>query len=862
MRKILFLIFLFPLLVNAQQRVLTFGNNNSGTGSGSVKTDNFDTYTAMVANAPSNNKIGDLITTAGFYTEGDGGGATYYFAGPSYSGYVDSIHTTPVSGGFLVFQGNEISTKQYGIVHDVVDQQTYSLSGTTVTCSGCSFTTADNNKVIYLEKSFSIADKLEADADYQGVVANYAAIPAGSDGDIYKVTDPSDYSAEDTLSSVHYFARRTSSTGFRPYLHNTDSWYTISANISGTQVTIDDTPNPTNLTGLEGRYGTNNIYRHNKLIQLTNNIKIKVIVNGDYLVASSLDDINTYNYDDSDANFDSVHEILWEGVGNPTIHTVHIGDTLGALYDQNIEFAINNFVNGFWNYGTVSTGDFVHYEFRNFTVKGQSFSGPRTMDGQTKGTFTFSTGDKSVTFNNVDAYGNDGFFYNSGVTKLRMYDCRIDGLYSGENMIQPFGSCEPIIVNCEFHDNGVRNFYSPDGKSRGRIIYVNNNKPYDVRGNLFKNNEGHSVQFFTSGADVIDTINITQRSIGNTFAYDNGSLNGIGYYTSRTHNDFKSIGDNFVGTNGSKLNAINFAGGATVANGTFRNATITNSYGVGTNNVYQDIEEGQIYVTDCKFYDSTVSIQSLSNGLRKYFYFNNCYFYQTDRQGWLYRVAGNSNSDEYMEVEFNDCVFEGQYEMNNVGFRFESRLVFAESFNRVNTEFNRCTFGLNQNPNTGLLILASTVRDSMTLTFNDCVNLLDTTYIEIADAEAVLKGSGNTFKELQIENTGGDTDHEFGFGTGVAPDTLTAAATTTTAIYDYDEYTVSGTATITQLIIPDGDLEQVTNATVTVHFIDAATLDTGGNINASSLAISAGDRVKFRNDPSTQQLQVLEINSP
>ena len=529
-----------------------------------------------------------------------------------------------------------------------------------------------------------------------------------------------------------------------------------------------------------------------------------------------------------------------------------------------------------FNFGGVATGDHVEYIFRNFEVRGNPWTGPRSVDGVTRGTFGFGTGQKEILFLNVDVWGNDGFVYSSGDAELIMSHCYYNGLRSSESCIQPFGNTRLRFFDNEVYDNGPPIHLAPDGKGRGRTIYFNNLQRNYVAFNRFVNNEGHTIQYFTSGADTPEENAPPKEQIfmGNSFIMDNGSTSGIGIYSGRASNNLKSIGDNFISVNGSRQTAINTAGGMTIANAVFEKGNISNTFSVGTNNVFRDTNEAKVVYRDCRFNSSGVDLYSLtSNGVAFESDFVNCYFYRDTTSNYQIRtIAGSSNPMVQHKANFKDCSFEGQTLTGQSGFRFAPRIHFFETGNYVHIKHDGSEFNQNSNPNTGLVVLANTIRDSVTLEFVNCSSRYDSVYIEISDSISTLIGKNNKFKRLIIDWNNqsvnlANNKHGWEFGEGLSPDTLTAASLLDNfGSFGYNEFIVTGTTSIDRIFFSssrENHEGRVIKGNFTLYFQDALTLNTGGNIDITApKVVAANTAIHFYYNNITKKAEIRETSTP
>jgi len=879
MKKAPVIIFIYILCIQAiaQPPVHLFPGTTTD-----VTADALPNHSAL---ATSNAKSGQFIQTIGFYTPGDGGAATYYIEPPGYSGYIDTIHTVPMSSGsFAVFQGNPINFKQYGFKADVVENISVSISGNTVTCLSCSFAAADQDKAIYIERSFDVGGKLEAHPRFDATsYPTFASTPSSYAGDtIVKVTNSADYNTRDTLTGEHYFIYN-SSHGWTAMLHLVDAVYNIDQVLSPTQIQINYTA-PAALSNLTAHYGTNNKYRWDKIKELVNNTGISTNIDpGHYAIEYDMgtSDGATFYYDDGQSS-QGERAFNMSGSGSEsTLHFWYTSDTLGFVTDPSLPD--NTFLGGFFNYSdprSQADYDICNFNLRDFNFKGIQYTGFRNVDGRNRGAFMFGTGKGKINVQNVNGSGGDGFAYHSGQWDAEYQNITYDGLKSAEVGFQNFGEVSIKVDKFLIENVGPFHYYTVfSSNGRGRPMYTHPERSIWLSNGIFRNNTGVNHQLFSGGGvDSKDTTAIEQNFSNLKFEWtDDSGFEALGVYSGRVGErldiDKTTFNASGLPKGQAGKTAILLNGEATISDANFNNIkAFAIGESVGTNNVRLDGDSiATINFNNAAFKESSIDISSLAEPAPEFRINVDNFSLLVDSlaigSNWIRITSADAGTQRLTTAKFSNGIIQG-YLNNEVGTGLpnETPLIFIESTQPKahvifdNVKFRLKTFGTGDNQ-----FLIKQLRSDVTIEFNYCdAPPGDTIYIDTdaSTPEPVILGKENDFRFIQMNDNGG-YPHQMKLRRSVG-DTLASATTVTIEGIHHNEYYISGSTQIETIRFGiNGTAQRLVNDRYYLIFVDGLTIGTAGNFDlASPRVIPAGARVLIDYSSSTIQNTILEVNEP
>lgn len=880
MRYLTFFI-LFFVQISFGQRLVVMQSN--------LTTDKtYNTYSEMVAAAVSDHDPGVTLQTLGFYSAGDGGGATYYYEGASYSGYVDTIHTTPVADGFLRFVGDLISFKQYGIRGDVVSNKTVSVTSSTVTCPTCSFTASDIGDIIYIQELFDLGAKFQASGqwDASSPYANYAALPTPGANSIALVTDPSDYSTKDTLTSEHYFVYTTTS-GWVPVMHLVGGAFTITNVSSATQADINYT-SPSPQAGLIASYGKDNREKIDKLADLVMNTGIEVFIGkGDYAMYRGLAsaDNNPFYYDDGDDSNIGERDFIIRGQGQESkLYFWCYTDTLGVVTDPTIPD--NNFLGGFISYSdprATNLWDKCNFYWENFSIEGILRTGFRNVDARNRQLLSFGLGKGRIEMDKIYARGGDGFIYHAGDWEAYYNKIFYNGMKSAETGFQNFGTIRTFkLSNSLIEDVGPFHYYTVFSRNgRGRPIYTHPQQEFEVAFTKLKNCPGVNVQFFSGGGlDAVDSTNITQYFQNVTFEWtDDSGIYASGIYSSRLAErlTLDNVNMTVSGIAGGGIRGVLINGDLKITNSNFTNInSFYVSQNVGTNNVRHPGDSTiSIFMDNVSFKNSPFEISCLFSPAPRIVAEINNFDILADSlraasQMMRFSPPINSGTPTKAIYNFRNGHIEGYLNSSiGAGLPNDVPIMFAETGDyNLDVKFTNVGFETELYPGGyGTQFMTKQLRTTAGLRvgFEDCwAPPGDTLYFDIdpSTVDPVIYGENNDFDKVRFNN-GATFSHEFRFRPWVSPDTITAAATIAIEGIDYNEYYVQGATNISTINLGiNGTLNRGMKGDFYLYFTEANQLNTGGNINiGSNKTISANDRVQFRPNNVTGNIDIVQITN-
>ena len=832
MKHCIVILLLIPALLCSQPPVHTFAGSSANA---------FSAAKAVNSNSSVSSgtwSVGDIIFTNGFYSSGDGGSTKYVVKSDS-TYTVDSVAVIPVNNGnYAVIQDLPVRFKAYGIKFDV-DSFNIDVSGNVVTCSTCSFVDADTNKTIFAADWFWMGTTIEADANYQSSVANYAALPGSpTTNHIYKVLDASDDTQRTDLTGIQYY---TYQNGWVWLKREVDMGFDVVSVTSPTTLTVSYT-RPSAITGKAAIMGTNNKDRFYKMYEWSGTNQVSLHIDkGDFFI-----------YDDNTTihSFTSSTNLEWtgEGRGVSVMQYRYTSDTAGQV--TNVNLPDNNFLGGIVGYAAASSGT-NNISLSDFSVYTNPDNGFRGVDSRERVAFAFGNGtDKGqIKFDNVYHKGASSFLYSSTAGEVRVNNCEINGNQESEVGMQMFGLTTFFLTNSTIRNIGTPRTYTTFSlNNRGRGLYIHSDRNYEIRNNRFINIFGINQVFEGGQVDLVDTLNMYNYITGNTFVWDKPGANSVtAFYTGRI-SDHTLIEGNIInnkGTSGTLAFGFLLSGGATIKNNKFQRVlAFHNGSNVGTNNVFRSRQK--VIASGNKYINSSIDFYSLSNANASFDYkLTNEFFFRDTipGAGQVMRVLNSgSTGTNTLDIDFNDCDFRLYLDSPPNG----SPMIFDESGSYGTITFNDCDFDVTDSDGGNHAFLLKQARSNFTFEFIDCTSPNDTVHFDLELANANITGQGNDFEYITYTGDVAD-DHSMSFRKALSPDTLTAAADLVSLDHNYNEFVVTGTTQIQNFLF-SGTVDTYLDDFISGEFIINAagnnvTLTTGGNFDLSSnLTIPDGGR--------------------
>ena len=837
------------------------------TSKKNVETDKGKLLDTFAALKKSDLPLGTRVSTKGFYAPGDGGGSTYIIQSRP-AEMVDDIACIRLNNGnYAVFEGNSISTIQYGFKQDLkLKVQAFELNGNILSCKTCSFTKQDVGKAIYLEKAFYMGQKLERASQFKGTVASYSKLPRPGKSGIWKVRNASDDPIRKGLKGAHYYAAKGKKW---IYLKSySDMWFYITDYSSSQKVRINYY-SPIALQQLTGKYGTNNWDRWSTHCKYKLNTGIKTLISEGALgLFQSDQEWTPYQFDDGKLRTLSQQFVEFKGLGSNIsfIHYYYTPDTMRFESDPGKPDPA--FLHGFYGIDQKLSKDELHHIFEDFSIIGNSDNSFRGVDGRNRRTFSFSNGKGSVQFRNMQISGGDGWFYTGGNWKVNASNCTYDGLQQSEACIQQFSNSSVSLERCTIKNVGPPNAYAAlNNRERGRSFYVHPHNPFTARNCRFENINGRGQFYSGGGKDRPSDPKVEQRFESCDFIWDKPGITGFGIYTSRIQQPIIKDCRFISKSKGGMQRGILISSGATIENCYFENGyAISNGSNVGSNNVYGPSGVATTKVINCTFKNAQIDFTSLSSSNAPHeFQFQNCSFtYDANLKttGQLLRIYGkNPKTDALNTITFDHCSFKGS--LPGLGQRGVP-ILFCEPNGKANLFFKNTQFDIHSNSGTsGQVNLVKQLRGAVKLHLEACtIPSGDTLRVDLdpytGEKGPKLFGSNNDIEHI-LYTSDSDIQQALEVKQKACPKVLSAGKTLKGLQYNFSEYTVKGSIPIQNLQLSGNRKSgQLLKGVIKIKASGNLTFQAGGNIDLPKpLKLRNGQTVQFSYNAKLKKYKVV-----